>query len=482
VAFRIPLRVEAELSEKGAEFRAKLHYQACDDERCLRPADVERQFFVRTAVAGATTAPTAAATYLAPVEDWLANRGLLATLGLVFVMGLGLNLTPCVYPLISVTIAYFGGQGGGRRVVGLSVAYALGIAITFSALGVTAALSGGLFGRALQQPWVLVAIAALMVALAASSFGLYTLQPPPSVMQKIGGSTPGIAGALLMGLTMGIIAAPCVGPIVVGLLVAVGARGDAALGFALFFTLAVGLGAPYVALGVAAGSIARLPRAGEWLLWVERLFGFVLLGLALWFVRPLLSPRAVEIAAAWLVFAAALVLGILDRRGSPVAVVMKRSAGILAIAAAAWIALPHRGPSGGEPIRWTAFSADALAAARHERKPAVVDFRADWCLPCVEMDKTTFVAPEVAERASRFSMLRADVTEMSKESEQTLTQYGVLGVPTTIFFGLDGTERRRMVGYISAEEFVKLLDETGSETKADSKGDRKSVAVGSVID
>jgi thiol:disulfide interchange protein DsbD len=370
--------------------------------------------------------------------------------------------------LISVTIAYFGGQGG-RRVVGLSLAYALGIAITFSALGVTAALSGGLFGRALQQPWVLIAIAGLMAALAASSFGLYTFQPPPRLMQKIGGSTPGIAGALLMGLTMGIVAAPCVGPIVVGLLVAVGARGDAALGFALFFTLAVGLGAPYVALGVAAGSIGRLPRAGEWLVWVERLFGFVLLGLALWFVRPLLSPRVVEIVAAWLVFAAALVLGILDRQGSPVAIVMKRSAGILAIAAAAWIAVPHRVPSGVEAIRWTAFSADALAAARSERKPAVIDFRADWCLPCVEMEKTTFVAPGVAERASRFSMLRADITEMSKESEQTLTQYGVLGVPTTIFFGPDGAERRRMVGYIDADEFTRLLDETGSETNASRK-------------
>jgi len=465
VQFRIPLRVKTEFSPEGASFEAKLHYQACDDTRCLRPADVVRTFYIRSP--GKPGANRAAASNEAPVERWLVERGLAATLALVFLMGLGLNLTPCVYPLISVTVAYFGGQqrGDRRHVFLLSLAYALGIAVTFSALGVTAALSGGLFGRALQDPRVLTAIALVMVALAASSFGLYTIRPPAGLMQKVGGSTPGFVGALLMGLTMGIVAAPCVGPIVVGLLVTVGARADAALGFVLFFTLALGLGAPYVVLAVAAGSIARLPRSGEWLVWVERLFGFVLLGMALYFVRPLVSPRVGEIAAAALVAAAAIRLGLLDRQGAPPVVAMKRAAGVLAIAGAIWIALPHAETS-GDGIRWQAFSPGALDDARRSGRPAVIDFRADWCLPCVEMEQTTFLAPEVRRRSSDFAMLRADVTEMSKQQEQLLSQYGVLGVPTTIFFAADGTEHQRMVGYINAEEFVKLLEKTGAGVKA----------------
>ena len=345
----------------------------------------------------------------------------------------------------------------------LAGAYALGIALTFSALGVSAALSGGLFGRALQQPATLVAIALVMVALALSSFGLYSLQPPAWVLQKVGGSAGGLTGALFMGLTMGVVAAPCVGPIVVGLLVAVGARADAVLGFTLFFTLALGLGAPYVALGAAAGSIARLPRSGEWLVWIERLFGFILLGLALYFVSPLLSSQTLRGSAAGLIATAGLVLGFLDAHGAslPRFNLLKRGAGVLALLAALWMA-GSVGHSPTSAIAWMPFSPRVLEEARSKSRPAVVDFRADWCLPCIEMERTTFVAPEVNGKIGEFVMLRADVTELSKENESLLSQYGVLGVPTTIFFAADGTERHRMVGYIGTEDFVKMLEETGS--------------------
>ncbi len=464
VRFRIPLSVEAELTQQGASFEAKLHYQACDDTRCLPPRDTRRTFLVRHPAdleVGARAA--AAAANQTPVDRWLEQYGLAPTLLLIFVMGLGLNLTPCVYPLISVTVAYFGGQAREQRgrATLLAAVYALGIALTFSAFGVSAALSGSLFGSALQRPATLVAIAALMVALAAASFGLYTLRPPAWLLQKAGRAAGGFLGALFMGLTMGIVAAPCVGPIVVGLLLAVGARGEALLGSVLFFTLALGLGAPYVVLGGAAGSIASLPRAGEWLVWIERLFGFVLLGLALYFVSPLLSPRTLEWTAAGLIGVAGIALGFLDRHGRdlPYFPLFKRLAGSLAVVAALWVALPSAGvkPSA---ISWQAFSPAALERARSEGHPAVVDFRADWCLPCIEMERTTFVSPQVAERSADFVMLRADVTEMSKEAEAALSKYGVLGVPTTLFFAATGEEHRRMVGYVDVEQFSRLLDDT----------------------
>ena len=465
VHFRIPVTVKTNFTQSGASFEAKLHFQPCDDSRCLRPADVSRTFLVKRPVTRASSAPASSGN-VAPVGDWLGRYGLGRTLVLIFGLGLALNLTPCVYPLISVTLAYFGGQAKQRRgrVLLLSGAYALGIAVTFSALGVSAALSGEIFGRSLQQPITLMLLASLMVVLALSSFGFYTLQPPRWMLQKAGAAVGGVAGALFMGLTMGVVAAPCVGPIVVGLLLLVGARGDVGLGFLLFFVLALGLGAPYVALGAAAGSMSRLPRSGEWLVWVERLFGFLLLGMALYFLNPLLSSRAITWSMAVLLVVAAFVLGFHDARGSGVTrglTLVKRAAGALALAAAIWIALRPTAPlSSG--IRWLNFSPQALAQARSEGRPAVVDFRADWCLPCLEMEKTTFVSPDVAARAGAFTMLRADVTDGSKETDALLSSYGVLGVPTTLFFSPDGTEQHRMVGYVSPEEFVRMLDETRS--------------------
>ncbi|MGH7818152.1 MAG: cytochrome c biogenesis protein CcdA, partial [Candidatus Binatia bacterium] len=449
----IPLIAGQSFGPEGVSFLSKLRYQACDDTRCLRPVEIERTFVIKSPPGAAVRAAVSAAG-ATPVERWLADYGLLPTLALVLVMGLGLNLTPCVYPLISVTLAYFGGQARERRgrVVALASVYALGVALTFSALGVIAALSGGLFGAMLQKPATLVAIASLLVLLALSNFGLYSLQPPSWLLQKVGAASVGMTGALFMGLTMGVVAAPCVGPIVVGLLVAVGALGDPALGFALFFALAAGLGLPYVALGTFAGSLARLPRSGEWLVWIEHLFGFLLLGLALFFVSPLLPDDALAWLVPIFVAGSGITLGFLDSHGNRLRLFAagKQAFAVAAILLALWLALPSSARSG---ISWSAFSEAALAEARAEGRPAVVDFRADWCLPCVEMEHTTFADPEVKRRAGSFAMLQADVTAMSAENEDLLSRYEVLGVPTTIFYDRQGREHRRVVGYIRSEEF-----------------------------
>jgi thiol:disulfide interchange protein DsbD len=479
VRFRIPLVVKTPFTQSGATFEAKLRFQACDDTRCLRPTDVSRTFVVKSP-AGFEENRVGRASNQLPVDSWLDRYGLAPTLALVFLMGLGLNLTPCVYPLLSVTVAYFGGQARERRAraILLAGAYALGIALTFSILGTIAALSGGLFGQTLQRPITLILLAALMVALALSSFGAYTLRPPPWMLQRFGRAMSGLPGALFMGLTMGIVAAPCVGPIVVGLLLAVGARGEAGFGFLLFFTLALGLGAPYVIIGAAAGSIARLPRSGEWLVWVERAFGFLLLGLALYFVAPLLPPAFLHWATAGLIACAGITLGLLDRHGRHLRyfALFKRTAGAVALLAAfGFVFTALRSPQAGATISWREFSAHALEEARTRRLPAVVDFRADWCLPCLEMERTTFAAPEVVARVADFAMLRADVTEMSETNESLLSRYGVLGVPTTIFFAADGTEQHRVVGYVASDEFVRLLDETRA---ADSEPGKRAGRVG----
>ena len=465
VRFAAPLRAPASV-DGDVEFLARLRYQPCDDTRCLRPTTAERRFVVRSeGGAFASPLPAAADTEAAPsIERWLEDLGLLPTLALIALMGLGLNLTPCVYPLISVTIAYFGRQSDDRRsrTLGLALVYAFGITVTFSALGVAAALSGGFFGAALQRPPTLIAIALVMTALAASSFGLYTIRPPAALLTRFGGAGAGVAGAFAMGLTMGLVAAPCVGPIVVALLVTVAQRGDALFGSLLFFALSIGLGAPYVVLGALAGRIHRLPRSGDWQIWVEHLFGFALLGLALYFVSPLLSGSVVRIAAATLLVVAAAVLGFFDRAGwgwRPI-VAIRGLVAFAALGAAVWTLLPR---AEGEAIDWVDFTEARLAEARSSGRPAVVDFRADWCLPCIEMERTTFVDPDVVARTDGVVMFRADVTEVTPEAESALSRHQVLGVPTTLFFDREGREVRRRVGYVGAGDFARLLDGTRGE-------------------
>ncbi len=445
---RLTAPLEGTPGPGAGPLRAKLRYQACDDVRCYPPRTVE---LVASADAAAAPAPGGADDIAGRVARW--GWGL--TFLWVAALGVALNLTPCVYPLISVTVAYFGGRtGDGRTAVGHALCYVLGICLTFSTLGVAAALTGALFGAALQRPAVLGGIALLMVALALGNFGLYQLRMPSGVMRWAGRAGEGPLGAMFMGLTMGVVAAPCIGPVVVALLLYVGAQQSAALGFALFFTLGTGLGLPYVALALLAGRLRRLPRGGAWLAWMERLFGFVLLGIALHFATPLLPPAAVRFGWGALLVVAGAVLGFVGEvRHRPVRWA-RALAGLAVVAFGAGSLLVAEADG---PIAWVPYSEQALAEAAAARRPAFVDFQAAWCLPCREMDQTTFRDPEVARAASEFVMLRADVTAQDERAEALMAEWRVPGVPTYVLLDAAGTERRRFVGYVPADEMAAAM-------------------------
>lgn len=453
--------------DRAALIRGTLRYQACNDTRCLPPRtlDVVARLQLRKQAAGtgddgdtgaaATSAGGSGATGLG--SAWIQGGGVLAYLA-AFGIGLLLNLTPCVYPLIAVTVAFFGGQGveSRARVIGLASIYVLGIAIMFSTLGTISAMSGAAFGMALQRPVVLVVIAAMLVALAASNFGLYQLQVPAAVNRWAGRSAKGAGGALFMGLTMGLVAAPCVGPVLAGLLLIVGARQDVLFGSTIFLVLSLGLGAPYVVLAALASAARTLPRSGGWLSWVERLLGFVLVGLALFYIGPLLPPGVRSTMWLALLLTAALYLGFVDRTGNDSVsfVRLKRGVALATVCAALWTAGSAERTT---PIRWQPFTPAALAAARSAAIPSVVDFTADWCIPCREMDVTTFHNPAVVGEAQNFAMLRADISVVDEETDALMRAHQVLGVPTYLFFTPDGIEAERLVGFVSWEEFLRAM-------------------------
>ena len=458
VGITTALNVAADFAGTRVRIEAVLRYQACNDSTCLPPATATAEILVPVAAEAAPAAvdeaPRSGAAAL-DVGGWIRDRGLVVTLLFVMLLGLGLNLTPCVYPLISVTVAYFGTQGHHHRlhVAGFALLYVLGITITFSAVGLAAALSGGVFGAALQKPAIVLFIAAVLVVLALSCFGLYQLQPPPWLMRGISRSAHGAVGALFMGLTMGIVAAPCIGPVALGLVLFVGSQQNAWLGFQLFAALGLGMGLPYLALALVAGSIKALPRSGEWLVWVERFFGVMLLGLAAYFVAPLLPNTVGRLLVPILVALGGIYLGFIEPAGRGLRYfrTVKRATGIAAVIIAMWAALPQPAESA---IRWRPFDLRSVEAAKQVTRPALVDFMAEWCIPCHEMDHTTYTDPAVRTEAGRFEMFKADITHEGEAVSDLVDRYEVRGVPTVIFFDSTGTEVRRLVGYVGKDEML----------------------------
>lgn len=406
------------------------------------------------------------------------NKGYLITFLLVFLGGLGLNLTPCVYPMIPITITYFGGQAQGKKgsLVFHSFLYVIGMALMYSVLGVIAAMTGGFFGAALRYPLVLIGIALVMVLLALSMFDVYELRMPAFLNRLAGSSHKGFGGTLLMGLTVGIVAAPCIGPFVLGLLTYVGNRGNVVLGFSLFFVLALGLGVPFLVLALFSGSIHRLPRSGAWMVWVRKIFGFVMLALAVYFLRSLFPNGLVyQMTLALLMLLAGIYVAWIDAvpaAGKAFSYV-RNIVGILFFAAALYSGVTglqtaigddskgsdERGSIGR--IQWIPYSDAVLIQASRGAKPVFIDFYADWCIPCKELDSRTFSAPEVIDRSQQFIMLKADLTSTGDPQVEALKgKYQAIGVPTLLFLGPDGQEipDLRGTGFESKEVFLDKMN------------------------
>ncbi|UCF90994.1 MAG: thioredoxin family protein [Desulfobacterales bacterium] len=378
----------------------------------------------------------------------------------VFMGGLALNLTPCVYPLIPITVSYFCGRSGPNpgKLWANGVCYIGGLSCTNSILGVVAAFTGSLLGAVLQNPLVLGAVAAILLCLAASMFGLWELRLPYGLTQAASQAYTGYFGSFFMGLTLGVVAAPCIGPFILGLLTWVAGLRSPLLGFSIFFTLSLGLGLPLFFLAIFSGKIERLPRSGEWMIWIRKLMGWILVGMAGYFIRPLLPPTVGALALAGAALVAGVHLGWIDRAQASFRAFawLKTAAGItgLVLATSLIVAFVLRGPG----VQWQPYSELLLSTAAEQQKPVIIDFYASWCAPCRELEEVTFHDREIVGQAKRdFIMIKVDLTRKGNpDNDRLLRQYGVKGVPTVIFLDRQGRERRdlRLVDFLPAEQFL----------------------------
>ena len=457
------------------EIPIRVTYQACNDATCMAPSDIDTvltlevvdnttpiseinsEIFSEIKISY-TQSESAISKDQGGIANTLESSGLLLSLIFVFLGGLALNLTPCVYPLIPITIGYFGGQSEGKtsKLFILGILYVLGMAFTYSIVGVVTALSGAVFGALLQNSIVIVFIAGIFVVLALSMFGLYEIKMPDSMVAKAGGARSGVFGAFFMGLTMGVVAAPCIGPFVLGLVTYVAAKGDLFYGFIMFFFLAVGLGTPYLFLAIFSGRIKSLPRAGFWMEGVRNIFGFILIAMAIYFLDPILPEVLSTYLLPVFMIGSALYLLFIDKLANEVKGyrIFKNVFSVIIIAIAVWALWPVEKQS----PEWKKYTTEAYEASVNNSDKIIIDFYADWCIPCKELDALTFSDSEVIKALSEFNSYKVDMTKtMSDETSVIREKFNIIGMPTILLINSKGEEIHRVTGFLDAEEFLKLI-------------------------
>lgn len=477
------------LSLDTKTIKGVVSYQGCDANVCYAPGDVPFELSMEV-VSDASAAKKINQEIFAQADSYqsepaeeatsftsdelrakqILERGLLYAIFAFFLIGLALNLTPCVYPVIPMTVSYFGGQSGRSRGSSFVSAlfYLIGIALTFAALGLISGLAGKQWGFLFQSPWFVVFIVLIILAMAASMFGAFEITVPPFLMNIVGRSREGMVGSFIMGLTVGFVIAPCAAGIIIGLVGLIAKLGLVVKGTLLFFVMGLGLGVPYLILATFSGLLDKLPQSGMWMTWIRKLFGVLLVGVAIYFLIPQLEQIYDKLGffLGILGIFGGLLLGFLDHEpGYTKSFKIGRAIfGILLIALGInWtFGAIHSKPS---EINWIKYSNQTAQQLLEDGKPVFMDFYADWCAPCKQLDRETFSDPQVVEMAKSFTMIKVDCTAPDAQTKQFMQSFKVTGMPTLVFLSKSGKELAglREIGFINATKFLESMKTAASE-------------------
>ncbi|EHK62792.1 thiol:disulfide interchange protein [Achromobacter arsenitoxydans SY8] len=500
VAIRVPV------AAGGKPFTLTLTGQGCADAGlCYPPMDSSVKLTPVAggyALAGAAPASSAASGGLGALinagdtslADALGGLGWLKTAGVFLVLGLLLAFTPCVLPMIPILSSIvLGGAAQQRpsrgRGLALAATYVLGMSVVYTALGVAAGLSGAGLAAWLQTPWILSLFAILLAVLALAMFDVFTFQMPSGIQAMLSERSSRIpggryTGALVMGALSALIVGPCVAAPLAGALLYISQTGDVVLGGSALFAMAWGMGVPLLIVGASSGAL--LPKAGPWMDGVKRLFGMLLLATAWWMLIPVVPTWVQMTGWAFLAVVSAVMLRAFDAlpEGAGAARMFGKGLGLLlALAAAAWLV---GAASGGrdvlQPLSHLAARSDAPAGAvnasgevhftrvrtnaeldamlAQSRQPVMLDFYADWCVSCREMERFTFTDPGVAQRMAGMVLVQVDVTANNADDRALLKRFRLFGPPGIMFFEPGGKEIQdaRVVGFQDAKRFTESLD------------------------
>jgi thioredoxin:protein disulfide reductase len=468
------------------ELPLEVTYQGCADAGLCYPPitkSVTLKLPGGSAAAAATpgTAPGAGAADGTSEQSRfvkLLSGNIFLMLGGFYIAGLLLAFTPCVLPMVPILSGIIAGSAGSAssgRAFALSLSYVLGMALTYTAAGIAGAALGKEVQALFQQWWVIALFAAIFVAMALSMFGLFTVQMPVAIQTRIADvsnrqSAGTFGGVAMMGALSALIVTTCVGPALVAALLVISQTGHIVRGGAALFAMSIGMGTPLLVVGASAGKL--LPKAGSWMDFVKKLFGVMMLAVAAWMLARVVPERIAlllwavpSLTLAWLLW--------FQLRSRSAALWALRAAGVAAglygVALATGSALGGTDPLSPipafatktqalvfRPIKSVADLDRAVAQARAQGHSVLVDFSAEWCTSCKEMDRYTFTDPAVQAALRNTLLLRADVTQNDADDQALLKRFGIFGPPTIAFYGTDGQERAtyRVVGYMKADAFA----------------------------
>ena len=463
----------------------QLRYQACNDDQCLLPETLAFTVPVEIVSIEETVQRTNEAIFAniefgAPPSSGSDEGSLARALSggqvwlaflLVFAGGILTSLTPCVYPLIPITVSLFGANesAGLFKSFLLSVVYVLGIVVTYSILGVAVASTGAVFGQIMANPWVVGFISLILVSLGLSMFGVFEIRLPYAVQNRlntVGGT--GFAGAFAMGTVAGVIAAPCTGPALAVVLTYIATTGSLFLGFWMMFTYALGMGLLFIGIGTFSGLLSALPRSGGWMYVLENIFGIAIITMALYFLKDVFPPlqNFLENSLPFFAIAGGLVviglwLGKLTERFSGISTGLKlrKAFGLLLAVLGTYMIVGGIQQPAGPHLDWVYDETKGLEIAKREDKLVMLDFYASWCAACKELDHKTYADPAVAAKLADYVNVKLDFTRSSETTKALTEKYQIPGLPVVIFMDAEGKVLKRFTGFVEPDEMLSVLNE-----------------------